>query len=86
MNGLELVGVLSCVIFATIAVWVLGYFIFMDNIDSHQGVLGASILTIMLLVIALIITMASYIESDRKNKEYKKVVSEYEESEAADDK
>ena len=53
--------------------------------EAFEAAFGASLITIVFLIIALIITVSSFIESERKNDEYKDVISEYEENKEVED-
>ena len=85
MNVLEMVGVLFCVILGAIGTWGILYFLIWDaeGNDTFIG-LVASILTIVIGIIVLTIVVISYIKLERENDEYKKVISEYEETNEAE--
>ena len=86
MNELEIVGVCFCVILGVALVWGILYFIFeAKSEETFEAAFGASLITIVFLIIALIITVSSFIESERKNDEYKDVISEYEENKEVED-
>ncbi len=82
MNSLELIGVFTCVIAATAAVWAIFFLLNSNASDVDEKCIFASFGTIIILIIALTIFISEYKSTERKIDEYKEKLSKYEKLEA----
>ena len=81
MNELECFGVFFFVIIGVALLWVIGFFVLGDDSgEDKDRALVAFLFTTIWLVVLLTATIAGCIGNDRKNEEYKKIISEYEEN------
>lgn len=88
MNGLETIGVFSCITLLTLLIW-FALFLISDKDSDDKTIpfpfIFASTITILILITLLALVTSEYVGYERKINEYKEKLSKYEKMEIEDE-